>query len=86
MANSAQARKRARQAEKHRERNTSYRSMFRTYMKKVLNAIKAGDKGAAETAYKDVVSVIDKTTSKGLIHKNKAARHKSRINARVRAM
>ena len=86
MANTAQAKKRARQAEKHRERNASYRSMFRTYLKKVLNAIKGGDKSAAEAAYKDVVSVIDKTAGKGLIHKNKAARHKSRLNARVRAM
>ncbi len=86
MANSAQARKRARQAEKSRERNAGYRSMFRTFVKKVLNAVKAGDKGAAEAAYKEVVSVIDKTANKGLIHKNKAARHKSRLNARVRAM
>ena len=86
MANTAQARKRARQAEKHRERNASYRSMFRTFVKKVLTAIKAGDKAAAETAYKEVVSVIDKTTNKGLIHKNKAARNKSRLNARIRTM
>ena len=86
MANSAQAKKRALQAEKHREHNASYRSMFRTFVKKVLNAVKAGDKAAAEAAYKDVISVIDKTASKGLIHKNKAARHKSRLNARVRAM
>ena len=86
MANSAQARKRARQAEKHHERNAGYRSMFRTFVKKVLNAVKAGDKPAAEAAYKEVVSVIDKTAGKGLIHKNKAARHKSRLNARVRAM
>ena len=86
MANTAQARKRARQAEKHRERNASYRSMFRTFIKKVLNAVKAGDKPAAEAAYKEVVSMIDKTVGKGLIHKNKAARNKSRLNARVRAM
>lgn len=86
MANSAQARKRARQAETHRERNAGYRSMFRTFVKKVLNAVKAGDKAAAEAAYKEVVSVIDKTAGKGLIHKNKAARHKSRLNARVRAL
>lgn len=86
MANSAQARKRARQAEKSRARNASYRSMFRTFVKRVLNAVKTGDKGAAEAAYKEVVSVIDKTVGKGLIHKNKAARHKSRLNARIRAM
>ncbi len=86
MANTAQARKRARQAEKHREHNASYRSKFRTFLKKVLNAVKAGNKPAAEAAYKEVVSVIDMTANKGLIHKNKAARHKSRLNARVRAM
>ena len=86
MANTAQSKKRARQADKHHERNASYRSMFRTFVKKVLSAIKAGDKTAAEAAYKEVVSVIDKTASKGLIHKNKAARNKSRLNARVRAM
>ena len=86
MANSAQARKRARQAEKHRQQNTGYRSMFRTFIKRVLAAVQAGDKANAEAAYKDAVSMIDKTADKGLIHKNKAARHKSRLNARVRAM
>ena len=86
MANTAQSKKRARQAEDHRQRNASYRSMFRTYVKKVLAAIKAGNKQDAQEAYKGAVSVIDKTTSKGLIHKNKAARHKSRLNARIRAL
>lgn len=71
MANSAQARKRARQAEKSHERNAGYRSMFRTFVKKVLGAVKAGDKPAAEAAYKEVVSVIDKTANKGLIHKTR---------------
>ena len=86
MANSAQAKKRARQAVKRRERNVSMRSMFRTYVKKVVSAIDAGDKAAAEAAYKAALPVIDSTCSKGLIHKNKAARHKSRLNTRVRAM
>jgi len=86
LANTAQSRKRARQAEKHRQRNASYRSMFRTFVKKVLIAVKAGDKEKAQEAYKGAVAVIDKTASKGLIHKNKAARHKSRLNARIRAM
>ena len=72
MANTAQSRKRARQAETHRVRNTSYRAMFRTYLKKVLAAISAGNKDEATTAYKAAVSVIDKTSNKGLIHKNKA--------------
>ena len=86
MANSAQARKRARQAEKNRQRNASQRSAFRTSIKKVVYAIEAGDKSAAESAYKDAIPMIDSTCSKGLIHKNKAARHKSRLNAQIRAM
>ena len=86
MANSAQARKRARQAEKNRQRNASQRSAFRTSIKKVVYAIEAGDKAAAESAYKDAIPMIDSTCSKGLIHKNKAARHKSRLNAQIRAM
>jgi len=86
LANTAQSRKRARQAEDHRQRNAGYRSMFRTFIKKVLNAVAAGDKNAAEQAYKNAVVLIDKTVGKGLIHKNKAARHKSRLNARIRAM
>lgn len=86
MANSAQSKKRARQAEVHRQRNTSYRAMFRTYLKKVLAAIASGNKEAATTAYKTAVSVIDKTSNKGLIHKNKAARYKSRLNTRIHAM
>lgn len=86
MANTAQSRKRARQAEKRRQHNTSYRSKFRTFVKKVLAAVQAGEKDQAQKAYNDAVSVIDKTANKGLIHKNKAARYKSRLNARVRAM
>lgn len=60
--------------------------MFRTFIKKVLAAVEAGDKEQAQVAYQNAVEVIDKTASKGLIHKNKAARHKSRLNARIRAM
>ena len=86
MANSAQAKKRARQAVKRRERNVSARSMFRTYVKKVVSVIEAGDKATAEAAYKAAIPVIDSTCNKGLIHKNKAARHKSRLNTRIRAM
>ena len=86
MANTAQSRKRARQAEKNRQHNAGYRSMFRTFIKKVLAAIQAGEKDQAQKAYNDAVSVIDKTANKGLIHKNKAARYKSRLNARVRAI
>ncbi|WP_456446249.1 30S ribosomal protein S20 [Thiolapillus sp.] len=86
MANSLQARKRARQAEKRRAHNASRRSMLRTHIKKVVYAIEAGDKETASAAYKMAVPVIDNAVSKGLIHKNKAARHKSRLNAHIKAM
>lgn len=86
MANTAQAKKRARQAEKNRIRNASQRSNMRTFIKKVLVAVAAGNKEHAQTAYAAVISIIDAATSKGLIHKNKAARNKSRLNAKVRAM
>ncbi|PLY15425.1 MAG: 30S ribosomal protein S20 [Sedimenticola sp.] len=86
MANSAQALKRARQAEKHRQNNASRRSMMRTYLKKVLSALGAGDKEAATEAFKQAVPVIDRAANNGLIHKNKAARHKSRLNARIKML
>ncbi len=86
VANSASARKRARQAEIHRSRNMGVRSMMRTYIKRVYYAIEAGDKAAAEAAYKAAVPVIDRVAGKGLIHRNKAARHKSRMNSNIRAM
>jgi small subunit ribosomal protein S20 len=86
LANSAQARKRARQAEGSRKRNTGQRSMLRTYIKNVLKAIESGDAAAARTAYEKAVPVLDKSVGKGLIHKNKAARHKSRLGHHVRAL
>ncbi|MEE9319248.1 MAG: 30S ribosomal protein S20 [Granulosicoccus sp.] len=86
MANTAQARKRVRQAEKHRQRNASQRSMMRTMVKRVFSAIEAGDKTAAETALKDATPVLDHMARKGLIHKNKAARYKSRFSSQVRAL
>lgn len=86
MANSAQARKRVRQAEKARSHNASRRSMMRTHLKKVVYAINAGDKEAATVAYQAAVPVIDRMANKGLIHANKAARHKSRLNAQIKAM
>ena len=86
MANSAQARKRARQAVKQRAHNMSLRSRMRTAIKKVVLAIQAGDKGKASEAYNEAVPVIDSMTGKGIIHKNKAARHKSRLNQHIRAM
>jgi len=86
MANTAQAKKRARQAEKSRIRNAGQRSNLRTFVKKVIAAVEAGDKEQAQSAFKTVVSVIDSAANKGLIHKNKAARSKSRLNSKVRAM
>ncbi|MCW8924717.1 MAG: 30S ribosomal protein S20 [Xanthomonadales bacterium] len=86
MANSLSARKRARQAEKHRLLNASQRSHMRTAIKKVLTAIESGDKSAAESAYKAAVPAIDRSVTKGLMHRNKAARHKSRLNNHVRNM
>ncbi len=86
MANSPQAKKRARQNENARKHNASLRSMVRTYIKKVIAAIEAGDAAAAKAAYDAAVPVIDRIADKGIIHKNKAARHKSRLNAQVKAL
>jgi len=86
LANSLSARKRARQSEKHRLHNASQRSHMRTAIKKVLAAIESGDKSAAETAYKAAVPAIDRLAAKGLMHRNKAARHKSRLNNHIRKM
>ena len=86
MANSPQARKRARQAEKLRRHNASLRSLVRTVLKKVVAAIDAGDAETAKTAYTEAVPVIDRMADKGILHKNKAARHKSRLNARIKAI
>lgn len=86
MANSAQARKRARQAEKHRQHNASRRSMMRTYLKSVIAAIDAGDKEKAAEAFSKAAPVLDRAANKGLIHKNKAARHKSRLSAQIKAL
>ena len=86
MANSPQAIKRARQAENRRQRNASQRSTMRTSIKKVIAAINAGDREAASQAYAAAVPVIDSAAGKGLIHANKAARHKSRLNQHIRSM
>jgi len=86
LANTAQARKRARQAETHRQHNAGRRSMMRTYIKRVLAAVEAGNKEEAQTAYNEAVPVIDRSANNGLIHKNKAARFKSRLNVRVKAL
>ena len=86
MANSPQAKKRARQGEKRRQHNASLRSAVRTSIKKVLAAIAAGNAEEATSAYAAAVPVIDRMADKGIIHKNKAARHKSRLNAQVKAL
>ncbi|MFB9886615.1 30S ribosomal protein S20 [Balneatrix alpica] len=86
MANSAGSKKRARQAEKHRKHNASMRSMVRTYLKKTVNAIEAGQVEAAQAAYQAAVPVLDRAADKGLFHKNKAARHKARLNAAIKAL
>ena len=86
MANSKQAKKRALQADKRRDHNASLRSTVRTYIKKVVLAIESGNKEAAKAAYAAAVPVIDRIADKDQIHKNKAARHKSRLSAQIKAM
>ena len=86
MANSPQAKKRARQAEKRRTQNNGQRSLVRTVIKKVITAVDAGDVETAQAAYNSAVPVIDRMADKGILHKNKAARHKSRLNTHVKAL
>ena len=86
MANIASAKKRARQAIKNREQNTAQRSMVRTTIKKVVKALEAKNKDAAVAAYTEMLPVIDRYADRGLIHKNKAARHKSRLTAQIKAL
>jgi small subunit ribosomal protein S20 len=86
VANSPQAKKRARQAEKRRTQNNGQRSLVRTVIKKVISAVDAGDTEQAQAAYQSAVPVIDRMADKGILHKNKAARHKSRLNTQVKAL
>lgn len=86
MANTAQSRKRARQNVKRRQLKASQRSMVRTYIKNVVKAIDQKDYAAATEAYQRAVPVIDRIADKGVIHKNKAARHKSRLNKAIKAL
>lgn len=86
MANSPQARKRARQTVARRSLKTGQRSMVRTSIKNVIAAIASGDQSAAKSAYASAVPVIDRMADKGVIRKNKAARHKSRLNAAIKNM
>ena len=84
MANSAQAKKRARQGEKRRIRNASQRSMARTYIKRVNAAIEAKNVEEANSAFVQAVPIIDKMITKGILHKNQAARYKSRMNKKIK--
>jgi small subunit ribosomal protein S20 len=86
VANIQSAKKRARQGERRRVLNIAMKSRMRTRMKAVLKAVQAGDKAAANAEYKAAVPAIDKAVTKGLIQKNRAAKYKSRLNARVKAM
>lgn len=86
MANTPQAKKRVRQAEKRRQHNVGLRSMLRTHIKKVVQAIDSKDSDAAQKAYQEAVPIIDRMAGKGIIHKNKAARHKSRLTAHIKAL
>jgi small subunit ribosomal protein S20 len=86
MANIASARKAARQSEKRRLHNASLRSELRTAIKDVRKAIAAGDKSAARTVLRNASKVLDSIADKQIVHKNKAARHKSRLSAAIKAM
>lgn len=86
VANIKSAKKRAKQSEVRNARNTSHRSMLRTLVKKVIKALDAKDAAAAEAAYISALPVLDRYSARGLIHKNKAARHKSRLSAHIKAL
>jgi small subunit ribosomal protein S20 len=86
MANTKQAKKRVRQSEERRVRNRSHRSSMRTAIKKVLTAVSAGSVDEAQSVFRQTQGVIDSMVNKGIIHRNKAARHKSRLSARILAL
>ena len=86
MANTKQAAKRAKQSTKHRAANQSLRTTLRSAIKKVQKAIAAGDAAAAEAVFKAEQSTIDHIADKRIIHKNKAARHKSRLAQQIKAL
>ena len=86
MPNIKSSKKRVLVSEKARQHNVAARSKMRTLMKKVIAACVAGDKAAAQAAFKEAEPVLDRAACKGLIHKNKAARHKSELSARIKAL
>ena len=86
MANTPQARKRVRQAVKARTKNAAQKSNFRSSIKKVLKSLAEKNKDQSNTNFKEAMSIMDKLVIKGLIHKNKAARHKSRLNKHIQKL
>ncbi|MDG2106133.1 MAG: 30S ribosomal protein S20 [Gammaproteobacteria bacterium] len=86
MANTPQARKRVRQAVKARTRNAAQKSNFRSSIKKVLKSLAEKNKDQSNANFKEAMSIMDKLVIKGLIHKNKAARHKSRLNKHIQKL
>ena len=86
MANIKSAKKRAKQTVVRNARNTAQRSQLRTAVKKVLKALDANDAPGAAAAFATAQPILDRFSSRGLIHKNKAARHKARLNARIKAL
>ena len=86
MANSVQARKRARQANSRRVANMALASRYRTFVKKVVKLIEKGEHEQALQSYREATPMIDSAVSRGLIHRNKAARQKSRLNARIKSL
>jgi small subunit ribosomal protein S20 len=86
LANTLQAKKRARQGEKRRQQNASQRSTMRTHLKRVIKATAEGNATLSEQEFRTMASMVDSLVNKGLIHKNKAARHKSRLSKRVKAV
>ncbi len=86
MANTPSAAKRAKQSEQRRQQNVALRSRMRTSLKKIAKAIDEGDTVAAAAAFKAGAAELDSTVNKGLTHRNKAARRKSRLNKAVKAL
>jgi small subunit ribosomal protein S20 len=86
LANSRQAAKRARQAEKRRMNNRWQKSRMYSAIKQVLQSISEKNVDTAKSAYVEAVALIDKLSGKGIIHKNKAARHKSRLNSHIKSL
>ena len=86
MANIKSAKKRAKQTVVRNARNASQRSMLRTAVKKVLKALDANDAAGAPAAFDVAQPILDRYSARGLIHRNKAARHKSRLSARINAL